>query len=153
LVSGIEAKLLLDMKAALKSGEEGRLDLSVIRLARAALQNAAIEKRRELSEEEAVEVLSREVKQRREAADEYTGLGRKEAADRLHREVSVLERYLPEQLSEEELRRLITQAITETGASSARDLGKVMGKVVPQTRGRAAGRKVKELAGQLLPEG
>ena len=149
----MESRLLLDMNTALKAGPDAKLDLSVIHLARAALQNATIEKREELSAEEAIRVLAREVKQRREAAAEYAGLGRREIVERLEREVSVLERYLPQQLSEDELQSIITRAIAETGASSARDLGRVMAKVVPETRGRADGRWVSELARELLSEG
>lgn len=148
----VETRLNEDMKAALKAGEAGRLSLSVIRLARAALQNATIEKRRPLTEDEAVEVVAREVRQRREAAEEYTRLGKADAAERLRAEIAVLERYLPQPLSDEELRRIITEAIAAVGAVSKRDLGKVMGRVMPQTRGRADGRRVNELVASLLPD-
>ncbi len=139
------------MKAALKAREEGKETLGVIRLARAALQNATIDKRRPLSEDETVEVLAREVRQRRDAAEEYTRLGRPDVAERFGREIAIIEKYLPRPLSDEDLRRIITEAIRETGATSRRDLGKVMGKVMPQTRGRADGRKVNELVQELLP--
>lgn len=152
MASAIEARLTEDMKTALKAGEKGKLELSVIRLARAAFQNASIEKRHPLSDEEAVEVLAREVKQRREAAEEYGRLGRPGVVERLGAEIAILERYLPRQLSDEELRRAITEAISATGAASKRDLGKVMGKVMPQIRGRASGRKASDLAKELLPD-
>ncbi|MEW6032750.1 MAG: GatB/YqeY domain-containing protein [Bacillota bacterium] len=152
MAGDIQARLAEDMKAALKAGEEGRLELSVIRLARAALQNAAIEKRKSLTEDEVIETLAREVKQRKEAAAEYEGLGRQDAAARLLAEAAVIQRYLPEPLSEDELRRIVSEAIAATGAASRRDLGKVMGKVMPLTRGRADGRRVNELARELLPE-
>ncbi len=116
------------------------------------MQNAAIDKRRPLSDEEALEVVSREVKQRREAAEEYGRLGKTEVVERYQAEITILERYLPQPLSEGELRRIITEAIAAAGAASKRDLGKVMGKVIPQTRGRADGRKVSELVNSLLPE-
>ncbi len=141
------------MKAALKAGEEGKLTLSVVRLARAAMQNMAIEKRRELSPEEATEVIAREVKQRRDAAEEYARLGRPDAVKRLEAEIAILQRYLPQQLTEDELRAIIVEAIAATGATSKRDLGKVMGQVIPRTRGRADGRKVSELANEMLPGG
>lgn len=152
MAGAIETKLSEDMKKAMKAGESGKLELSVIRMARASLQNVAIEKRHALSDEEAVEVMAREVKQRREAADEYAHLGKADAADRLKAEVAVLERYLPQQLSDDEVRRIVIEAIAAVGATSKRDLGKVMGKVMPQTRGRADGRKVNEIVGSLLPD-
>ncbi|MCL6581047.1 MAG: GatB/YqeY domain-containing protein [Firmicutes bacterium] len=141
------------MKAALKAGEEGKQTLSVVRLARAALQNATIEKRGPLTDEEAAVVLSREVKQRRETAEEYRRLGRPEAAERLLAEAAILEGYLPQQLTDEELRRIIGEAIQATGAASRRDAGKVMGKVMPQVRGRADGKRVSDMVQALLPPG
>lgn len=153
MAGAVEERLTADMKAALKAGDEGKLALSVIRLARAALQNAAIEKRRALTEEETAAVLAREVKQRREAAEEYARLGRPDAADRLRAEIGILEKYLPQQLSDDELRRVVLEAIAATGATSRRDMGKVMGKVMPVVRGRADGAKVNDIVAALLPEG
>ncbi len=153
MADGVEDRLREDMKAALRAGPDGRRALSVIRLARAALQNAAIEKRRPLTDEEAAEVLAREVKQRREAAEEYRRLGRTAEVERLEAEIAVIERYLPEQLSDDELGRIITEAIEATGASGPRDLGKVMGKVMSEVRGRADGRRVNELVRKLLAGG
>jgi uncharacterized protein YqeY len=148
----LEDRLAQDMKTAMKAGEAGKLDLSVIRLARAALQNATIEKRQTLSDDEAAQVVARQAKQRRESAEEYGRLGKPDVAERLKSEIAVLERYLPQPLSDDQLRAIIAQAIAETGATSRRELGKVMGQVMPRTRGRADGKKVSELAGALLPE-
>ena len=153
MAGSIEARLSEDMKAALKAGEEGKQTLSVVRLARAALQNAAIEKRGPLTDEEAAVVLSREVRQRREGAEEYRRLGRPEAAERLLAEAAILERYLPQQLTDEELRSIIDEAIRVTGAVSRRDAGKVMGKVMPQVRSRADGKRVSDMVQALLPPG
>jgi len=150
VADSLEARLLEDMKAAMKAGAEGKTTLSVIRLLRAALKNAAIEKKRGLTEEEALEVLAREVKQRRETAEEYARRGRDEAATALREEIGVIKRYLPEQLSDDELGELIRQAIEAVEASGPRDLGKVMGQVMPRVRGRADGRKVSEMAARLL---
>lgn len=150
--STIETRLLEDMKAAMKGGEPAKLTLSVIRMARAAMQNAAIDKRHELSDAEAVEVLARETKQRRDDVEEFTRLGKLETAATLKAEIAILERYLPQQLSDDELRRIIGEAIAATAATSKRDMGKVMGKVMPQTRGRADGRRVNELVNALLPD-
>jgi len=152
MAGAIELNLSDEMKAALKAGEKGKLALSVIRLARAAMQNAAIEKRHPLSDGEALEVIAREAKQRREAAEEYGRLGRPEVVERFQAEIAILERYLPRQLPEDEIRRLVAEAIAAVGATSKRDLGKVMSMVMSQTRGRADGRKVSELVISLLPD-
>lgn len=153
LAGGLGERLIEDMKSAMKAGERGKMALSVIRLVRASLQNAAIEKRHDLSDEEALEVIGREVKQRREAAEEYGRLGRPEVVERFRAEIAFLEGYLPRQLSEEELRSIVAEAIEATGAASKRDLGKVMSLVMPRTRGRADGKKVSELACFMLGEG
>ncbi|RJQ06680.1 MAG: GatB/YqeY domain-containing protein [Bacillota bacterium] len=152
MTESVESRLSADMKAALRAGEEGRLRLSVIRMARAALQNAGIEKRRSLTDDEAVAVVAREVKQRRDSAREYKELGRADKAEALEVEIAVLEAYLPEQLSDAELRDLISEAIAAVGAKSRRDMGKVMGKVMPLVRGRADGQRVNELVITLLPD-
>jgi len=152
LAASLEDRLTQDMKTAMKAGEAGKLDLSVIRLARAALRNATIEKRQALSDDEAAQVVARQAKQRRESAEEYARLGRPDVAERLKSEIAVLERYLPQPLSDDELRAIIAQAIAETGATSRRELGKVVGRVMPRTRGRADGKRVNELVNALLPE-
>jgi len=152
VAGNLDDRLLADMKAAMKAGPEGKTALSVIRLLRAALKNAAIEKKRELSEEESLEVLARELKQRRETAEEYERLGRHDAAVQLGPEMAVIERYLPEQLSDDEIKKIVSQAIRATGATGPADLGKVMGKVMPQVRGRADGKRVNQAARELLAE-
>lgn len=147
-----EDKLQEDMKAAMRAGEEGKTALSVIRLARAALQNATIDKKRTLTEEEALEVLSREVKQRRETAAEFQRLGRPDAAARLEEEVAILQRYLPAELTADEVRAIVREAVTATGAVGPRDMGKVMGQVMPRVRGRADGKLVNDIVRELLAE-
>jgi len=152
MTESIESRLTSDMKAALRAGDEGRLRLGVIRMARAALQNAAIEKRRALTDDEAVAVLAQEVRQRRDSAREYAELGRADKAQGLEAEIAVLQAYLPEQLSDTEIQGLIAEAIAAVGATSRRDMGKVMGRVMPLTRGRADGKRVNELVTALLPD-
>jgi uncharacterized protein YqeY len=152
LANALEERLVEDMKAAMKAQDEGKLALSVIRLVRASLQNAAIEKRCDLSDEEALDVLAREVKQRREAAEEYDRLGKPDVVERFRSEVALLEGYLPRQMSLEELRAVVGEAIAATGATSKKEMGKVMGLVRPKTRGRADGRVVSEMVARLLGE-
>ncbi len=121
-------------------------------MARAALQEARIAKRRELSEEEAVEVLAREAKKCREAAEEYRRLGQQGRAAAEEAEAQALAAYLPQQLSDAEIEEVVRAAIEELGAQSTRELGKVMGMVMPKLKGRADGERVNRIARSLLSE-
>ena len=145
---GVAERLLEDMKSAMKAGESDRL--SVIRMARAALQDAEIARRGDLAEEDALEVLSREVKSRRDVAEEYRKLGKEDRAAAEEKEAEILGTYLPEQLTDAEIEELVRGVIEEVGAQSSGDLGKVMGAVMPKVKGRADGRRVNEIALGLL---
>lgn len=137
-----------DVTDAMRSGDALRRD--VLRMA----QNAAyaIEKRehRPLADDEYLAVLAREVKTRRESVEAFRGGGREDLASKEEAEIAVLSGYLPEQLSDDEIAALAGEAIAATGASSARDMGRVMGWLAPRTRGRADGRRVSEVVGRLL---
>lgn len=137
-----------DVTAAMRSGDALRRD--VLRM----VQNAAynIEKRegKALSDDDYAAVLAREVKTRRESVEAFRGGGREDLASKEEAEIGILAGYLPQQLSDDEIRSLIDEAIAATGASSPRDLGKVMGWVSPRTRGRADGRRVSELVASRL---
>jgi uncharacterized protein YqeY len=111
-----------------------------------------IEKRqgRPLTEDEYLAVLSREVKSRRESVEAFRTGGREDLAAKEEAEIAILGDYLPQALAEDELRALVREGITATGASSPRDMGKVMGWLAPQTRGRADGKRVSELVVQAL---
>ena len=145
---GIDERLLEDMKSAMKSGKSERL--SVIRMARAALQDAKIAKRDDFTEEDALEVLGREVKKRREAAEEYRKLGKEDRAAAEEKEGEILGAYLPEQLTDAEIEELVSGVNEEVGAQSPRELGKVMGAVMPQVKGKAQGREVSAVVSELL---
>lgn len=127
-----------------------RFRLSVIRMLRAELQNAAIAGKGALDEEEELVVLTREVKRRQEALSDYERSGRQDLVDSLKQEIEILKRYLPEQLSEEELEQLIRETIKETGAASRRDMGKVMGRLMPRVKGKADGSLVRRLVEKML---
>jgi hypothetical protein len=137
-----------DVTAAMRSGDSLRRD--VLRM----VQNAAyaIEKRdrRELSDDDYIGVLTREVKTRRESVEAFRAGGREELAAKEESEIAILAAYLPEQLSDDEVTALIDEAIAATRASSVRDLGKVMGWLSPRTRGRADGKRVSELVAKAL---
>ena len=142
-------RLQADVIAAMRSGDSLRRD--VLRM---ALNDAyAVEKKRQgapLTDDEMIGVLTREVKTRRESVDAFTTGGRPDLAAKEQSEIDILQDYLPEGLSEAELGALIDEAVAATGATSARDLGKVMGWLSPRTRGRADGRHVSELVAQRL---
>jgi uncharacterized protein YqeY len=137
-----------DTTTAMRSGDSFTRD--VLRMATNALYNAEKAERRVLTEDEALAVLAREVKTRRESVEAYRAAGREDLATKEESEIAVLQRYLPAPLTEAELRELVDEAIATTGAASARDLGKVMGWLAPRTRGRADGRRTAELVAQAL---
>ena len=139
------------MRAAMKARDAVRV--STLRLAMAAAHNRQIELRHELTDAEVIEVLDRQVKQRRESIELYRKGGRPELADAEGAELAVLREFLPEPLTDAELERLAREAVAATGASGPADMGRVMGALVPQTKGRADGKAVSELVRRLLSEG
>jgi uncharacterized protein len=144
-------RLQREMREALKAGE--RVRLGALRMLSASVKNREVEVRHELSDEEFVEVASREVKRRKEAAEAFDGGGRQELADKEREEQAVLEAYLPAQLSEDEVGALIDEAVGATGASGSGDLGKVMGYVMGKAKGRVDGGTVNRLVRARLGSG
>ncbi len=141
-------QLQADMKDAMRSGDAERRD--TLRMVIAAAQNAAKDKREPLTDEEALGVITREVKKRRESIAAYRDAGRDDLADQEQSEVDILSPYLPEQLGEDEVRALVVEAIAAAGATSQRDMGKVMGQLMPKVKGRADGKLVSSLVNQEL---
>lgn len=141
-------RLAEDLKQAMKDKDKVRL--SVIRMVRAAMKNAEIDKQRPLNDDEILDVLNRELKQRQEALAEFEKAGRQDLSQQAQEEIRILRQYLPEPLDEEALLALIDEAIRETGATTKRDLGKVMGILMPKVKGRADGKKVNQLVQQRL---
>jgi uncharacterized protein YqeY len=121
-----------------------------LRLTLAALRSAEKELRRPLKEEEELQVLHRERKRRAEAAEAFRSAGREEQAVKEEDELAIIEEFMPEPLGEEELERIVDDAIAETGATSLRDLGRVMADVMPQVSGRADGAAVSQLVREKL---
>ena len=120
-------------------------EVAALRLALSALKSAAIDARGDLSDEQAVAVLQREARKRREAEQAYRDAGRPERADREAFERSVIDRFLPSMLPPDELARLVDEAVAATGASGPKELGKVMGPLMAQVKGRADGNEVRRL--------
>ncbi|MBU7005899.1 GatB/YqeY domain-containing protein [Phosphitispora fastidiosa] len=146
----LKQTLTEDMKAAMKARESGKKRLSVIRMVISSLKNAEIDKRAELSEDEVIEVLSREVKKRKDAREEYERAGRQDIADGLRDEIDILMNYLPEQMSEAEIRRLVKEVIDEVKPSGPREMGKVMGKLMPVVKGKADGKLVNLIVKEMI---
>ncbi|GIN89663.1 MULTISPECIES: GatB/YqeY domain-containing protein [Bacillaceae] len=133
-----------DMKQAMRNKEKEKL--SVIRMLKASLQNEAIKQgNKQLSEDEELTVLSREVKQRKDSLHEFEKAGREDLAQKTREELEFVSYYMPEQLSEEAVEELVRNAIADTGASSKADMGKVMGALMPKVKGKADGALVSKL--------
>ena len=137
------ARLTDDMKVAMKSGEKTRLN--TIRLLRGQLKDASIDKQKELDEDEELSVLTNAAKKRRESIEAYESAGRTDLAEKEAAELEIIQSYLPEPLTEDQVLDIINKAIQETGAQSAKDLKLVMPLVMAQVKGRADGKKVSEL--------
>jgi uncharacterized protein YqeY len=144
LIGEIEA----DLKDAIKGREQLRAD--TLRMTLASLRAAEKELGRPLKEEEELQVLQRERKQRAEAAEAFRTAGREEQAATEEEELEIIEEFMPEPLSEDDLEQIVDDAIAETGATSLRDLGRVMADVMPQVAGRADGSAVSQLVREKL---
>jgi uncharacterized protein len=137
-----------DMKQAMKNKEKEKL--SVIRMVKASLQNEAIKLGRELTEEDELTIISRELKQRKDSLHEFEQADRQDLVDKIQNELALLEIYMPEQLTEEELTEIVKEAIAEVQASSKADMGKVMASIMPKVKGKADGSLVNKLVLQNL---
>ncbi|MDF2927930.1 GatB/YqeY domain-containing protein [Anaerospora sp.] len=143
-------RLTDDMKQAMKDKEAGKLRLSVIRMVRASIKNVEIDRKRELAEDEVLDVLAKELKLRRDAMVEFEKANRLDLVENLEKEVAVLMDYLPQQLTEEEVRAFVTDAVQQTQASNAKDMGKVMAALMPKVKGRADGKLVNTIVREML---
>jgi len=141
-------RLQTETTAAMRSGDALRRD--VLRMATNALYMVEKREGRPLTDDEELQVLTREVKTRRESVDAYQAAGRADLADKELAEIAILSGFLPAALSDDDLAALVAEAIAATGAASPLDLGKVMGWLAPRTRGRADGKRVSELVAASL---
>jgi len=143
-----------ELAEAMKSKEEGReLLVSVLRMIKAAVKNAEIAKRgtgKELTNDDVVAVLSSMVKQRKESVEQYSNVNRKDLADKETREVEIIQKYLPQQLTLEELELLIRSSIEETGVTGIKEIGKLMKALMPKVKGKADGKEVNERVRDIL---
>ena len=137
-----------DMKQAMKNKEKDKL--SVIRMLKAALQNEELKLRHELTDEDELTVLSRELKQRKDSLEEFAKADRTDLVDKVRIEIKFVEDYMPEQLSAEEISEIVKQTISEVNATSKADMGRVMGALMPRVKGKADGSLVNKLVQQQL---
>ncbi len=140
--------IILDLKKSIKEQDKGRL--SVLRGLKSAIKNKQVELREELTDDQIRGVLSSEIKKRKEAIEKFGQGLRQDLVDKEEEELRILSSYLPPQLSTEEIKGVVTQAIEEISASGPKDLGRVMKSVMPKLTGRADGREVNRIARELL---
>lgn len=146
----LKERLTEDMKQAMKDKEAGKLRLSVIRMVRASIKNVEIDSKQELSDDEVLDVVSKEVKMRRDSIEEFKKGNRLDLVENLEQEIEVLMKYLPEQLNEAEVRALVGQAVAEVKAVSPKEMGKVMAVLMPKIKGRADGKLVNTIVREML---
>jgi uncharacterized protein YqeY len=136
------------MKQAMKNKEKDKL--SVVRMIKASVQNETIKLGHDLSEEDELTVLSRELKQRKDSLHEFEKAGREDLVEKVRTELTFVELYMPKQLSEDELSEIVKSTISEVGANSKAEMGKVMAAIMPKVKGKADGSLVNKLVQQHL---
>lgn len=141
-------KLQEEMKAAMKSGDKDRL--STIRMLISEIKKVQIDSKKELTDDEIVSILQKYVKQRKEAYEQYTKAGREDLAGKELKEIEIVQEFLPQPLSEKELVEIIDQTIAEVGATSIKDMGKVVKSVIEKVKGRAEGAVVSKIVKEKL---
>ncbi|RAL23922.1 aspartyl-tRNA amidotransferase [Lujinxingia litoralis] len=142
-MSELFARIKDDLKSAMKARQTERL--STLRMLQSSLKNKEIDLKRPLTDDEIMDIVTTEVKKRRQSAEAFESGGRPELAEKELREIDTLQEYLPEQLSDEEAAAIVQEAIDQLGAESRKDMGKVMGVVIPRLKGVYDTTKVKDL--------
>ena len=137
-----------DLKTALR--EKKSLDLMVLRMLQASIKNREIDNKGQLGDEEIVQVVSSEIKKRRDSIEEFKKVGRDDAAETEQQEIDVLMKYMPEQLSEDEVSAKVAELVAESGAKSIKDLGVAMKVVMPALKGKADGKIINKYVRQEL---
>ena len=145
-------KLMADMKQAMKDREAGKLRLEVIRMVRSDIRNAEIngKNKEELTENEVLAVIMKAVKMREDSLAEFIKGKREDLIEQTNKELEILKAYLPAAMSDEELTGIIKEAIASVGATSPKEMGKVMKTVMPQVQGRADGKRINAIVKSLL---
>lgn len=144
----LKVRLMDELKTSMKNKDKTRKN--VITMLRAAIKQREIDERIELTDDDIIEVIARQVKQKRDSIEDFKKADRQDLIDLTVEEIEILSEYLPEQLTEEEVDEIVKAAIDEVGANSSKDIGKVMGKVMPQVKGKADGGIVNRIVRQYL---
>jgi uncharacterized protein YqeY len=144
----LQEKLMADLKEVMKAGDKTRLE--VIRMVRARIKNTEIAKQKSLDDSDVLDVIAREVKQRRESIAEFKKADRQDLVSKEEAELAILLEYLPQQMSREEILAAARRVIEEVGARGPGDKGKVMQSLIPQLKGKAEGRDINEVVTELL---
>ena len=139
----LKEKLQEDLKSSMKNKDT--VKKSVVTLIRAAIKQHEVDNRVELADDAIIDIISKQLKQRKDSLAEFEKANRDDLVEETKSEIQVLEGYLPQQLSEEELEKIVIETIAEVGATSMKDMGKIMAIIKPKTAGRADGRKINEL--------
>ncbi len=139
----LKEKLMDDLKEAMK--EKDIVRKNTVQMVRSAILQFEKDNKAELDDEGIIDVIAKELKRRRDVLPEYEKSGRDDLIEDINREIEILLAYLPKQLSREELEEIVLAAIKETGAASMKDMGKIMGAVMPKTKGRADGKMINEI--------
>ena len=140
---GLRDQIPEDIKSALRKKKS--LELNVLRMLQASIKNKEIDNRSELNDDQVIQVVSSEVKKRRDAAEEYTKVNRKDAAETEKQEIAILMKYMPEQLSEDEIISKVLEIIAKSGACGLKDLGMVMKPVISELKGKADGKLINQI--------
>ena len=130
--------------------EKNKIALNTVKMVNAEIKKQEIDKQKELSDEEVISVIEKQIKNRKDSAEQYKNAGREDLAEQEEEEIKVLIKYLPEQLSNEEIEKIVDDVIKEIGAESKSDFGKVMGKIMPKVKGKADGNLVKKIVQEKL---
>ena len=146
----LREKIQADMIEAMKAKDETRV--GALRMLRAAILKFEVSgsEKKVASDEDVVQLIGKEVKQRKDSAEQFKNGGRAEMAEKEEKEMAILQTYLPAQLSEEELTAIVKEVIASTGVTSKKDMGKVMGALMPKVKGKADGGLVNKIVGSLL---
>ena len=147
----LKEQITEDMKTAMKAKEEGKQRLAVIRMVRSAIRQQEIDgTKKALDDADVIAIISKEIKMRRDSLEEFKKGGREDLVAQTEAEIAVLMPYMPQQLSEGEIRILVKEAIEKSGAASPKDMGKVMGQLMPKVKGRADGKLVNTVVREML---
>jgi len=144
----LKDRLTDDLKEAMKNKEQVRK--SVVTLIRAGIKQCEVDTRQELTDEDIISLISKQLKQRKDALVDFEKANRTVLIEQTNQEIAILENYLPEQLDDVELKEIITKVVEEVGATSMKDMGKVMAKTISLVQGRADGKRINAMVKQIL---